>query len=219
MLYMVRPGVAERLSAFVEAGGTLVLTYWSGIVDENDLCFLGGFPGPLRKMSGIWAEEIDALVPADRNGIAFVEGNALGLSGEYAAFDLCDLIHLEGAAALATYTTDFYAGRPALTVNPFGQGEVYYMAARSDRRLLGDFYRALCARLDIRPVVDTELPEGVSVQQRSSDGQDFVFVMNFSPDPAEVRLDQHTYTDLIAGGRISATLALEPYGVRVLVRE
>jgi beta-galactosidase len=219
MLYMVRPGVAERLSAFVETGGTLVLTYWSGIVDENDLCFLGGFPGPLRKMSGIWAEEIDALVPADRNGIAFVEGNALGLSGEYAAFDLCDLIHLEGAAALATYTTDFYAGRPALTVNPFGQGEVYYMAARSDRRLLGDFYRALCTRLDIRPVVDTELPEGVSVQPRSSDGQDFVFVMNFSPEPAEVRLDQHTYTDLIAGGRISATLALEPYGVRVLVRE
>jgi beta-galactosidase len=219
MLYMVKPGVAERLSAFVEKGGTLVLTYWSGIVDENDLCFLGGFPGPLRKLSGIWAEEIDALDPADRNGIAFVEGNPLGLSGEYAAFDLCDLIHLEGAAALATYQTDFYAGRPALTVNPFGQGEVYYMAARSDRRLLDDFYRALCTRLDIRPVVDTELPEGVSVHQRCSDGQDFVFVMNFSPEPAEVRLDQHTYTDLIAGGGVSGTLSLEPYGVRVLVRE
>jgi beta-galactosidase len=218
MLYMVKPGVAERLSAFVETGGTFVLTYWSGIVDENDLCFLGGFPGPLRKLAGIWAEEIDALDPADRNGIVFVEGNPLGLSGEYVAFDLCDLIHLEGAAALATYQTDFYAGRPALTVNRFGQGDVYYMAARHDRRLLDDFYRALCTRLDIRPVIDADLPEGVSVHQRSSDGQDFVFVMNFSPEPAEVRLDQHTYTDLIAGGGISEMLALEPYGVRVLIK-
>jgi beta-galactosidase GanA len=43
--------------------------------------------------------------------------------------------------------------------------------------------------------------------------------MNFSPEPAEVRLDQHTYTDLIAGGGVSGTLSLEPYGVRVLVRE
>ena len=93
------------------------------------------------------------------------------------------------------------------------------MAARTDRHLLDDFYRALCARLDIRPVVDTDLPEGISVQQRRGDGQDFVFVMNFSPEPAEVRLDQRTYTDLIAGEDISSTLALEPYGVRVLVRE
>jgi beta-galactosidase len=61
MLYMVKPGVAERLSEWVEDGGRLVLTYWSGIVDENDLCFLGGSPGPLRKLCNVWAEEIDAL--------------------------------------------------------------------------------------------------------------------------------------------------------------
>src|SRR5690606_12853126 len=57
MLYMVRPGVAERISRFVADGGTFVATYWSGIVDEHDRCFLGGFPGPLRKVLGIWAEE------------------------------------------------------------------------------------------------------------------------------------------------------------------
>ncbi|MBJ6923168.1 beta-galactosidase trimerization domain-containing protein, partial [Vibrio cholerae] len=62
MLYLIKPGVAERLEAFVEQGGTLVATYWSGIVDQNDLCFLGGFPGgegsPLRRTLGIWAEGI-----------------------------------------------------------------------------------------------------------------------------------------------------------------
>ena len=66
MLYMLQPGVAERLRAFVEKGGTLVATYWSGIVDENDLCFLGGWPGGgLREVLGIWDEEIDTLAPSE----------------------------------------------------------------------------------------------------------------------------------------------------------
>ena len=45
MLYMVKPGVAERINDFVRNGGNFVTTYFSGIVNENDLCFLGGFPG------------------------------------------------------------------------------------------------------------------------------------------------------------------------------
>ena len=77
MLYMVRPGVGERIQQFVEAGGTFVATYWSGIVDEFDLCFLGGFPGPLRKTLGVWSEEIDALHDHDVNGIVTNDGGGL----------------------------------------------------------------------------------------------------------------------------------------------
>jgi beta-galactosidase GanA len=57
MLYMIKPGTAERLADFVAGGRTFVNTYWSGIVDQHDLCFLGGFPGPLRPLLGIWSEE------------------------------------------------------------------------------------------------------------------------------------------------------------------
>ncbi len=55
MLYMVRDGFAARAEAFVASGGHLVTTYWTGIVNESDLCYLGGFPGPLRNLLGIWA--------------------------------------------------------------------------------------------------------------------------------------------------------------------
>ena len=78
MLYMVRPGVAERIEAFVQAGGTFVATYWSGIVDETDLCFLGGFPGPLRSVLGIWDEEIDALYDGQTNSVVPAAGNKPG---------------------------------------------------------------------------------------------------------------------------------------------
>ena len=38
-------GFADRLKVYVEAGGTAVMTYWSAIVNESDLCYLGGVPG------------------------------------------------------------------------------------------------------------------------------------------------------------------------------
>jgi len=178
MLYMVRPGVAERIEAFVQAGGTLVATYWSGIVDENDLCFLGGFPGPLRQLLGIWAEEIDALYEEDTNGVLPAPGNALGLDGEYVARELCELVHAESARVLATYAADFYAGRPALTVNRFGEGKAYYIASRNEGRFLDDLYGALSEALDLKRSLDADLPAGISAQLRTDGKQEFIFLMN-----------------------------------------
>ena len=107
MLYMVRPHVAERLEKFVNDGGTLVSTYWSGIVNETDLCFLGGFPGPLRKVLGIWSEEIDSLTDEQSNSIVINSPNELKLSGESKSTVLCDLIHLKTAKAFGVYGDDF----------------------------------------------------------------------------------------------------------------
>ena len=60
-------------------GGTLVTTYWSGIVDENDLCFLGGWPGGgLREVLGIWDEETDTLTPGERNQVVMSGGQRAG---------------------------------------------------------------------------------------------------------------------------------------------
>jgi beta-galactosidase len=223
MLYMVRPGVAERIAAFVEAGGTFVTTYWSGIVDENDLCFLGGFPGPLRPVLGIWAEEIDALYDApgaggDTNGVVPVAGNLLGLSGEYVARELCDLIHAESAEVLATYAGDFYAGRPALTVNRYGQGNACYIASRNDERFLDDLYGALSAELDLLRSLDADLPSGVSAQLRTDGERRYVFLMNFNAHPVSVDLGDAACTDLLTDVQVSGSVALDVYGVMVLAR-
>ena len=218
MLYMLRPGVAERLEAFVAGGGTLVATYWSGIANETDLCFLGGFPGPLRGLLGIWAEEIDALTPDDVQHLMPLGSNTLALTGQYKVHDLCDLIHAESAQVLATYARDFYAGRPALTVNNHGEGQAYYIAARTEQRFLDDFYLRLATQIGIQPVIETELPPPVNVAVRTDGEQDFVFVMNFANERASFQLDAHAYTDLLNGGEVERPLELAPYGVRVLAR-
>lgn len=56
-------------------------TYWTGIVNESDLCYLGGFPGPLRNLLGIWAEEIDCLNDGEFNLVQGLAGNQCGLQG------------------------------------------------------------------------------------------------------------------------------------------
>jgi beta-galactosidase len=219
MLYMVKPGVAKRMEQFVENGGTLVTTYWSGIVDENDLCFLGGFPGPLRRLTGIWSEEIDSLYDGECNFAVPAAGNSLSLKREYRAVEMLDLIHAETAQVLASYKTDFYQGRPALTGNSFGKGKAYYIAFRSDLDFLTDFYTRLVHDLRITKVIDTDLPEGVTAQKRSDEETDYVFLMNFSNTEKTVDLNEDVFRDMLDGTRVEGRLQLSGYGVRVLERK
>jgi beta-galactosidase len=219
MLYMVRSGVGERIESFVENGGMFVATYWSGIVDEHDLCFLGGFPGPLRKTLGIWAEEIDALHDGQTGQIAMVDANNLGLSATYDYYELYEHIHLEGAEALATYQSGFFAGSPALTVNNFGRGKAYYIASRNQEPFFSDFVGKIIAEGQIRRAADVALPEGVTAQLRTDGTHDFVFLLNFGPEERQVALDRRVYTDLLQGAAAQGQLTIAGYGARVLRRD
>jgi len=218
MSYMIRRGFAERIAAFVQNGGVFVTTYWSGIADENDCCFLGGFPGPLRPLAGIWAEEIDALYDDEENIIIPEPENAAGLGGEYRARIFCERIHAEGATVLARFSRDFYAGMPALTVNAYGEGEVYYLAARADDRLLDDFYQNLMIDLEIPRALDAELPPGVTAQCRSDGERDYIFVLNFSGESCRIDLGDTVYSDVLTDTGVTGTLTLPPFGSAVLER-
>ena len=178
MLYMIRPGVAGAIENFVQRGGIFTATYITGQVDENDLCFLGGFPGPFRGTLGIWCEEVDALYPDDRNSIIW-NGKS------YEARDFCELIHAEKAQVLGTYGSDFYAGRPALTVNNFGKGKAYFIAARTGADFLNDFYSMLITDAGVKPALAAKLPDGVTAQVRTDGKTSYIFIMNFSSLPAD----------------------------------
>lgn len=198
MLYMLRPGVAEAIDGFVQRGGTFVATYATGYVDEHDRTFLGGFPGPLRETLGVWAEEIDALYPDDRNAIEW-NGRA------YEAVELCELIHAESAETLGAYGADFYAGRPALTVNRRGEGKAYFIAARTGADFLADFYSRLVNESDVERALDADLPAGVTAQVRSDGTTDYVFVLNFNPTAVRVEAGDEA-------------LDLPPFGNAILER-
>lgn len=94
VLYMIKDGLAGRIERFVEEGGTWLSTFFSGIVDKRDRVALGGYPGELRRVLGVWAEEIDALPPEITNRIEMKKPYG-ELEGIYRCSLLYDLIHSE----------------------------------------------------------------------------------------------------------------------------
>ncbi|WZL72992.1 beta-galactosidase [Clostridiaceae bacterium 35-E11] len=219
MLYMVRPGVSDRIEEFVKNGGTFVTTYWSGIVNENDLCFLEGFPGPLRKVTGIWSEELDALYDHDVNYVAFEDDNELAIQGQYEARIFCDLIHAETARVLARYKEDFYAERPALTVNDFGKGKAYYIAFRDTNEFLKDFYKKLDEKIDLKKAIATELPDGVTAQIRTDGQREFIFISNFTQDTKTVYLRDLKFIDMLTNEEVKEAVVLKSYEIKILEKK
>ena len=187
VLYMVKEGVAEALERFVEAGGTLVTGMMSGIVDQSDNVHLGGYPGPLRKMCGIWAEEIDALAPEQSNTLVFQDGS------ECKCKLLCDLIRLEGAEVVASYGEDFYKGSPAVTKNSFGKGTVYYVGTQPDKEGLGKVLDMLGVEPLIRDKTELE------VDKRVIDGREYWFIINLTGKPLAMPESFRGETDVLTG--------------------
>lgn len=208
MLYMLRAGFEEKLRAFVQGGGTLVSTYWTGVVDETDLCITGGMPGRLMDVFGLWNEEWDALPDGFTNGVE-ADGEV------YTAREVCARIHPTTAEVLGTYTEDFYRGEAALTKNRFGAGTAYYLAARTDTDLLRRLYLPLLARLAIRRALGAaELPHGVTAHARDGEGVRIVLAENYTGEVQTVTL-AGDLRDLSTGEQVKV-LNLPPFGAVLL---
>ena len=217
MLYALRPETADNLKRYVAKGGTLFGSCITGYVNENDLCWMNGFPGPLRELYGIRIEELDTLHDGDKNQLIPLANNPLALSEPGMLETYCERIHPEGADVLAHYGQDFYKDEPVLTRHRFEKGEVFYLAAQPDDALRKTLIHNLLNQCDI-PRHLTKQPTGIIAQKRHHEnGDTFLFVMNFGESSATAKLDPEThYRCLETGTDISRELNLSPYEVRIL---
>ncbi|ANY74322.1 beta-galactosidase [Paenibacillus ihbetae] len=213
VMYMVKPGFAKRVEEFVSRGGTFLTTFFSGIVNENDIVTLGGYPGELRSLMGIWAEEIDALLPGQQNQM-IIRGKHGELEDSYDCGILCDVIHTEGAEVVAEYGSDYYKGMPSLTVNRFGQGKAWYVASSPDAKFLQDLMKTICAEHGIQSVLDA--PAGVEATRRVKDGKAFTFVLNHTAEAKTVPLGDEVYKDLLTGKEQQKQCEVPGRGVMIL---
>jgi beta-galactosidase len=220
MLYLLQDGVAGRLTDFVEAGGTLVTTYLTGVVDQSDLVFLGGSPGPLQNLLGIWVEETGALFDHHQQSVQLSQDSPLSTRLErdkhYPVKHYADIIHLQGAEALAVYERDYYAGSPAVTVNRVGSGQAYYLAPRFDELFLAGFYDSLFDQVGLEKRVSTPLPYGVNAQVRETEGEKFTFLLNFEPSSQTISIGELSTVDALTGVAVNGEITLAGYGYRIL---
>ncbi|MCI7814338.1 MAG: beta-galactosidase [Robinsoniella sp.] len=190
MCYMFKEGFAQKVRTFVEHGGILINTYWSGIADETDRCYLGGTPHGLMDVLGARSMEIDGLYDWEENQMVPLEDNVLGLSETYQCKYLCDLLELRGAKPVMVYGSDFYQGYAALTVNAYGAGEAWYVAADAEQRFYEKFIERLMRHSRLTGVLDQEIPQGLEVTTRETDEFLYYIYQNFGTKPVKIPLPQ-----------------------------
>ena len=211
VLYMIKENVAEALAGFVSGGGTLITGFMSGIVDESDNVHLGGYPGPLRELSGIWVEEIDALAPEQTNTIVFADKT------EAVCSLLCDIIHLESAKTLAEYSSNFYSGTPAITKNNYGSGNVYYIGTEPEQSALGKVLDFAAQDADVSPALEESTKLEVIV--RETEKEKLYFIINFDTEPQPLPSCFEDLSDMLCNEILSAGTMLAQYDVRLIAVE
>ena len=208
-LITVLPGVAETLESYVADGGSFITGYMAGIHDEHDLVVPGGYPGKLRKLMGVWVEEIDALAPDET---IEVHGDVVDAKGEIVA----SIIHREGAERLASYGgNEFYAGHSALTVNAYGKGRAYFVGTPLDETGMSAFMAPIIQQLGLKSF---DTPEDVSLSIRhAADGTRYAFLINQSANGKQLYLSElDGGKELLGDSVVDGVISLKPYGVDVI---
>ena len=208
-LITVLPGVAETLESYVADGGSFITGYMAGIHDEHDLVVPGGYPGKLRKLMGVWVEEIDALAPDET---IEVHGDVVDAKGEIVA----SIIHREGAERLASYGgNEFYAGHSALTVNTYGKGRAYFVGTPLDETGMSAFMAPIIQQLGLKSF---DTPEDVSLSIRhAADGTRYAFLINQSANGKQLYLSElDGGKELLGDSVVDGVISLKPYGVDVI---
>jgi beta-galactosidase len=211
-LYLVTEDEAANIRAYVEQGGTAVISFWSGIVDEHDRVYLGPYGGPLRPLIGCDVLEVAPLAPADVIEVEWEDGSKTS-----ASFWVDIAAEPEGpeGRVLARVSSGPWAGTPAVVQTRCGKGSVYYIGTRLDADGLQRVY-------DLVPALRAGLTDftagqydGVERVVRSSPDHDYEFLINHTDNDRKAQLAGPGY-DVLGRRPADGTLALGRRGVAIV---
>jgi len=209
--YSIDAGGSGNLQAFATAGGHLLLSYFSGVVDGNNRVLPNGFPGAFRELIGAHIREYQPAAEGEVVSLHWSEDGAAQLADHWR-----EDIHLENATAIATYSGGDVDGQPAIISNVVGDGTVTYLSTRLDDAGYTRLIAKVLADAGVTAEFDA-VPPGVEIVRRSSGGKRWVFVLNHGSDP--VRWDAAPHgRDLLTGAEIPGTVSLDSAGI-VIIQE
>ncbi|MGW1784986.1 beta-galactosidase [Streptomyces sp. NPDC002143] len=212
--YLISADQRDAVDAFVRAGGHAVISYFSGIVDENDRVHANGYPGGLRDVIGGHVRELSPLATETTIGVRGVEGSLLGEDFSTRASVWQDDLAAETARPVAIYTEGCLSGRPAVLDHSLGEGTAVYLGTSFEQNALERMVRAVLDRADVKPV--HEAPVGVEVTERHTETDSFTFFLNHLDEAVTFTLRQ-AGTDAVSGRALADEEAVRLEALDVLV--
>lgn len=210
-LHLLSGAEADMLKYFVQNGGTLVATFNTGLADENNIAPDNGYPRELTDLFGLEVLEFDPLPPGEENHLTFK--GAFPSSHLHPARLWCDIIEPKECQVLATYSKDFYAGKPAMTMNTYGLGKAIYIGTQSHEHFYYDLVGWLRQVCNLHPLL--KVPETVQVSMREKEGTKIFFLLNHQNSPVRIQFYKPMH-DFLTGNTFSGNYDLPPHGVLVL---
>lgn len=212
-VYLLSEETTRRVRDYVVGGGRLVVTYYTGISDERDHVWLGGYPGSIRDVVGVRVEEFMPMGD-DFPGVP----DCLGLSNGAVAHDIADVIgSVDGTATvLETFKDDPWTGMdgaPAIVAHTFGEGRSVYVGARLGRDGIA---LSLPEILDSLGMAEAGGNDGrvLRVEREGADGSRFVFSFNRTHETVRVPMEGEVVVSSFA--EVSGeTISIKPNGVIV----
>lgn len=192
-MIIARPEFQNRVKDFVNAGGTLVLTYRNAVKDvDNNLPFGESVPVGYRELAGVTVAETESL----QEILAFplIGQSAFeGESGQGGIFR--DMLEVTDAQVLYRYGDAFYTRYAAVTRKQHNKGMVYYLGCALDEAVTAKIMGTILAdsHIDVIPS-----DSGVEVVLRGGAQQRVRMLIN------------HNAFEASAGD-----ITLEPFGCRI----
>jgi beta-galactosidase len=211
-LHLVTETIAENLKHYVETGGTLVVTQRTGVKDESNTVVNQRLPGMLTEICGVEVEEYASLSSHMQNSLQFTSSD-LADAPCVSVGILCDILKPISAKVVAQYREDYYAGRPAITLNRFGAGNAVYIGAIGDEQLYDILAKWLLKTTGLMDTFTT--PPGVEVTQRMNGHTSLRFILNHNDSSQTVNLDR-PYTNLLNGMELTGDVHVAPFDVLIL---
>ena len=212
-VYLLSEETTRRVRDYVVGGGRLVVTYYTGISDEKDHVWLGGYPGTIRDVVGVRVEEFMPM-GNDFTGVP----DRLELSNGAVAHDIVDVIGSvdESATVLATFKDNPWTGMdgvPAIVANTFGEGRSVYVGARLGREGLA---LSLPEILESLGMAEAGGNDGrvLHVEREGADGSRFVFSFNRTHETVRVPVEGEVVVSSFADVD-GETASIKPNGVIV----
>jgi len=157
-LQMLDEALTKRLDEFAKAGGHLLLTARTGLMNRDGHLWEGPTAQPIIDMIGARIEAYDSLPEGAVGHVEVIDG------GKHTWNIWGDLLYAEdGTKVLAKYTDQFYAGATAATQRKHGEGVVSYSGVFGDQS-----YHDLLMEKLVRQtkLTATSLPDRVCVYKR-----------------------------------------------------